>query len=166
MFTLSVTISSLLLLTLGSQLAESCPCHTRRATVMSVNPTNASVAIIDVISGIEATNRLVVSANVTTVILYYIRCNFNTNYFANNSGVHFKLCVYIISLLGKYHCPEDTTNSLRCGQSDSSSTRSNVQLSNTATICHHDHNSSKQRTKQHRAGAVQIATACHTKGLL
>ncbi|XP_064385978.1 uncharacterized protein LOC135334634 [Halichondria panicea] len=67
MFTLSVTISSLLLLTLGSQLAESCPCHTRRATVMSVNPTNASVAIIDVISGIEATNRLVGSTIVQKI---------------------------------------------------------------------------------------------------
>ena len=149
MFTLSVTISSLLLLTLGSQLAESCPCHTRRATVMTVNPTNASVAIIDVISGIEATNRLVVSANTADSIQGYNYHLFAVSFRQNLMQMHSN-CVHVTLFfyhIGSHHCPEDTNNSLRCGQSDAFRARSNVQFSNIAAICHHDHNSSKQRTK-------------------
>ena len=70
----SVTVSSLLFLGLCSQLVQCCPCHTRQATVMEVQPINASEAIIDVISGIEATNRLVVSikANLCYIYVYII----------------------------------------------------------------------------------------------
>ena len=58
---LTQSLLSILLVALISSIGtESCPCHTKRAARVD-NPTNSSVAIVNVTKGIGAINRLVVS---------------------------------------------------------------------------------------------------------
>jgi len=51
---------------------RSCPCHNRRAATIQSNPTNQTVAIVAVMNGIRATNRLVVRVKTISVYMHSI----------------------------------------------------------------------------------------------